>query len=148
MLSLLAQRTPRTTTATLNPIPYEDGRTIQHFFSPSAKYMVRDTVPPTTALHGRSMFNPPMHFHMYQTEEFQVVAGKARFFLDGETHLRGAGEIQFIPKNAYHCFETASDGDEAQDLVIDFRLDEQDWAMEESFFRNFFGYLEDCRKAK
>lgn len=87
-----------------------------------------------------------MHFHMYQTEEFQVVSGVARFFLDGKKFIRDAGEIQFIPKGAYHCFENASESGE--DLVVDFRLDEQDRDMEERFFRNFFGYLEDCRKAK
>jgi mannose-6-phosphate isomerase-like protein (cupin superfamily) len=146
MLSFLSQRTPRTNTASMNPIFYEDGRTSQHFFNPQAKYMVRDTIPATTPQHGRSFFNPPMHFHMYQTEEFQVVSGLARFFLEGKTYLRNAGEVQFIPKGAYHCFENASES--AEDLVVDFRLDQQNWEMEERFFRNFFGYLDDCRKAK
>jgi mannose-6-phosphate isomerase-like protein (cupin superfamily) len=146
MLSFIAQRTPRTRTASLNPIFYEDGRTSQQFFDPSAKYMVRNKTPGTTPQHGRSFFNPPMHFHMYQTEEFQVVSGTARFFLDGKTYIRKPGEIQFIPKGAYHCFENASTTGEY--LVIDFRLDKQDWEMEERFFKNFFGYLDDCRKAK
>ena len=145
MLSFLAQRTPRTNTANLNPIPYEDGRSSQHFFNPQAKYMVCDTSPATTAEY-RSFFNPPMHFHKYQTEEFHVVSGTARFFLDGATHIRKPGDIQFIPMGSYHCYENASE--DGEDLVIEFRLDEQKWEMEERFFRNFFGYLDDCRKAK
>lgn len=146
LFSFLAQKIPRTNSAAANPIFYEDGRTSQQFFSPSAKYMVRDTIPGTTEQYGRSFFNPPMHLHMYQTEEFQVVSGTARFFVEGKAYIRNAGEIQFIPKGAYHCFENASTTGE--DLVVDFRLDEQDWEMEERFFRNFFQYLDDCRKAK
>ncbi len=82
---------------------------------------------------------------MYQSEEFRVVSGMARFSLDGTSHIRSKGEIIHIPIGAYHCFENASE--EGEDLVIDFRLDQQDWQMEESFFRNFFGYLDDLRKA-
>ena len=146
MLSFLPQKTPRTNTAAQNPIFYEDGRTSQKFYAPSAKYMVQDTIPATTPEHGRSFFNPPMHYHMYQTEEFHIVSGTARFFLDGKTYIKQAGEIQFIPKGAYHCFENASE--DGVDLVIEFRLDKQNWEMEERFFRNFFQYLDDCRKAK
>jgi hypothetical protein len=40
------------------------------------------------------------------------------------------------PNGAYHCFENPSTTGE--DLVVDFRLDKQDWEMEERFFRNFF----------
>ena len=31
--------------------------------------------------------------------------------------------------------------------MIEFRLDQQNWEAEEQFFRNFFGYLDDCQKA-
>jgi mannose-6-phosphate isomerase-like protein (cupin superfamily) len=145
MLSFLRTTTPRTPTASQNPIFYEDGRASQHFHSPSEPYMVTDTIPATTLAHGRSFFNPPPHFHMYQTEEFHVVSGTARFFLNGSSHDYNAGEIIHIPIGAYHCFENASTTGE--DLVIEFRLDVQDWVMEERFFRNFFGYLDDVRKA-
>jgi len=145
MLSFLAQRTPRTHTASQNPIHYEDGRTSQQFFSPSAKYLVRNNTPGTTPEHGRSFFNPPLHYHLYQTEEFAVVSGTARFFLNGQAYIRGPGEIQFIPQGACHGYENASESGEY--LVIDFRLDKQNFEREECFFRNFFGYLDDCRKA-
>jgi mannose-6-phosphate isomerase-like protein (cupin superfamily) len=150
MLSFLAQSTPRTNTAALNPISYEDGRTTQHFSDPSAKYLVRIKTPATTIKHGRSFFNPPMHYHACQNEEFHVISGSARFFLDGQTHIRKAGDIQFIPKGAYHCYETTADeaaNGNTEDLVIEFRLDEQNAEKEEQFFRNFFGYLDDCQKA-
>ena len=146
MLSILSQKVPRTNTASVNPIFYEDGRASQKFFDPSAKYMVSHTIPATTAQHGRSFSNPPLHFHVYQTELFHVVSGTARFSLDGKTYVRNSGETQFIPKGAFHCFENNSTTGE--DLIVEFRLDKQDWEMEERFFRNFFGYLDDCRKSK
>ena len=145
MLSILRTNTPRTKSALLNPVYYEDGRSSQHFHSPSHQYMVTDTSPADSVEHGRSMFNPPKHFHMYQTEEFSIVSGVARFFLDDETHIRQKGDIQRIPAGAFHCYENASETGE--DLVVSFRLDEQRFAMEERFFRNFFGYLDDVRKA-
>ena len=87
-----------------------------------------------------------MHYHLYQTEEFQVVSGTARFFVNDQSFIRKAGEIQFIPQGACHAFENVSTTGEY--LVIDFRLDKQDWKTEECFFRDFFGYLDDCRKAR
>ena len=145
MLSFLRANTPRTVSAHQNPIFYEDGRTYQQFYSPSDPYMVKHSIPPTTTEHGRSFFNPPHHLHMYQLEEFRVISGKARFVLDGVSHIRGEGELIQIPTAVYHRFENASE--DGQHLVIDFRLDPQDWVMEEKFFRNFFGYLDDVRKA-
>lgn len=91
------------------------------------------------------MFNPPTHFHMYQIEEFHVVSGQAQFWLEGVEHDRSANEIIQIPIGAYHRFKNSSP---TEPLVIEFRLDEQVWVMEERFFRNFFGYLEDCTKVK
>ncbi|EXJ65516.1 hypothetical protein A1O7_01857 [Cladophialophora yegresii CBS 114405] len=45
----------------------------------------------------------------------------------------------------YHKFENAS---KTQSLVVDVQLDPGDYEAEQRFFRNFFGYLDDCRKAK
>jgi mannose-6-phosphate isomerase-like protein (cupin superfamily) len=145
MLSFLRRDTPRTATAHLNPITYEDGRASQQFHSPSHPYLVAHVIPATTAEHGRSLFNPPLHFHMYQTEDFNIISGEARFFLDGTTMIRKNGDHIHIPVNAFHRFENASE--DGEDLVIAFRLDLQDFEMEERFFRNFFGYLDDLRKA-
>ena len=123
MFSFLAQHPPRTNTASLNPITYENGRSSQLFLDPSAKYMVRHTIFATSTQTGRSFFNPPIHFHIYQIEEFQVVSGIARFTLEGKKILRNVGKIQIIPKGKYHCFKNASD--DGEDLVIDLRLDQQ-----------------------
>lgn len=145
MLSFLRTVTPRSVTAHQNPVIYEDGRAYQKFHSPSQQYMVTDLMPATTTEHGRSYFNPPLHFHMYQTEDFEVISGVGRWWLDGETILLKKGEKIHIPMNAFHRFENASEDGEG--LVVSFRLDKQDWEMEERFFRNFFGYLEDVKKA-
>ncbi|KAJ9603163.1 hypothetical protein H2200_012458 [Cladophialophora chaetospira] len=145
MLSFLRASTPRTTTAHLNPITYDGGRASQHFHNPSAKYLVTDVLPATTPKHGRSFMNPPLHFHMYQTEDFEVVSGLGRWFIDGEPILVKPGESVHIPMGAFHRFENASE--DGEDLVTSFRLDEQNFEKEERFFRNFFGYIEDAYKA-
>jgi hypothetical protein len=91
------------------------------------------------------MFNPPLHIHMYQVETFHVDSGVGRWILDGKEHIRRPGEDIVIPTGAYHRYENASETGE--DLAVSFRLDKQDFVMEERFFRNFFGYLDDVRKA-
>lgn len=144
MLSFLRQNTPRTNTAHLNPIKYEGGRAQQHFHDTASQYMVTDIMPATTSKHGRSFFNPPLHFHAHQTEDFEVVSGIGRWYLDGRTVLaEKAGKVH-IPQGVFHRFENASETGE--DLVVSFRLDEQDFMAEERFFRNFFGYIDDCFK--
>lgn len=45
---------------------------------------------------------------------------------------------------AYHRFENAS---KTEPLVVDIGLDPSRRTAEERFFRNFMGYLDDCRKA-
>lgn len=142
MLSFLrAQQPPRTTTSHLDTITYEDGRSSQTFHPPTAEYFVTHTLPP--ASHP-TFFAPPLHYHMTQTEYFLVRSGHARFHLSGASKVYDAGTIATIPVRAYHRFENASD---AEPLVVDIRLDPHRWEMEVSFFRNFFGYVEDCRVA-
>jgi hypothetical protein len=82
---------------------------------------------------------------MYQTEDFEVLSGVGRWFIDGEAILVKKGEKVHIPVNAFHRFENASEDGEA--LVVSFRLDEQNFVAEERFFRNFFGYIDDAQKA-
>lgn len=145
MLSILRQHTPRTTNAHLNPIKYDGGRASQHFHTAADRYMVTDVMPATTAEHGRSFFNPPLHFHMYQTEDFEIISGVARYYLDGTKIMTKAGDKIHIPMAAFHRFENASE--DGEDLVVTFRLDKQNFEMEERFFRNFFGYIDDTVKA-
>ncbi|KAI1613471.1 hypothetical protein EDD36DRAFT_266490 [Exophiala viscosa] len=81
---------------------------------------------------------------MYQTEDFLVTSGVARFQIDGKVIMAEQGDKVHIPVGAFHKYENASGvGD---DLIISIRTDPADFAREESFFRNFSGYMEDCRK--
>jgi mannose-6-phosphate isomerase-like protein (cupin superfamily) len=147
MLSFLRPHVPRTNTATQNPLTFEDGASSTHFHNPSEAYMMTHTLPPDNIRpmdKQRTMFAPPWHYHIYQTESFKVKSGAARFFLRDKQFVVQENGTTHIPIGYYHKFENAS---KDEPLVIDIRLDEQVWQMEESFFRNFFGYLEDCRKA-
>lgn len=45
----------------------------------------------------------------------------------------------------YHRFENASS---TEDLKINIQLDPEDYENEQRFFRNFFGYLDDCKQRK
>lgn len=145
MLSILRQQTPRTTTAHLNPIKYDGGRASQHFHDTSHQYMVTDIMPATTPQHGRSFFNPPLHFHIYQTEDFEIISGIAHFCVDDTKIVAKAGDKVHIPMAAFHRFANASE--DGEDLIVTFRLDKQDFDVEERFFRNFFGYFDDAVKA-
>lgn len=77
-----------------------------------------------------------MHMHLFQSETFHVDSGLGRWYLDGVPHLRKPGEDIVIPKRAFHCYENAAP-EGGEDLAVSFRLDTQDFVMEERFFRNF-----------
>lgn len=49
-----------------------------------------------------------------------------------------------IPAGRYHRFENAS---QEEDLVVDVQLNPEDYENEQRFFRNFFGYHDDCKKS-
>lgn len=108
-------------------------------------------IPPTTKEHGVSIVAPPFHYHIYQDEFFRLQSGKGNFY-------RGVGKEPFavlsdetdgqrtasIKAGRYHRFENAS---ETEDLVVDIHLSPESYEAEQRFFRNFFGYLDDCREA-
>lgn len=50
-----------------------------------------------------------------------------------------------VPVGEYHRFENE---DSNKALASRFRLDEQDYETEDSLFKTFFGYIDDCRRAK
>ena len=60
-----------------------------------------------------------------------------------QIYLKEGDDIT-IPKFVAHRFENAS---ETRDLVVDIHLAPESYEAEQRFFRNFFGYLDDCRKA-
>lgn len=145
MLPFLRAQVPRTQSAAQNPVEYEDGRSSQTFHGPQDEYLMTQVVPPT---RQRSFLEPPTHFHTSQTERFRVQRGTANFYMPyqqtGPTVV-GARGTAVVPERTFHRFENASD---VQPLVLDIGLSPKDRQLEERFFRNFFGYLDDCRKAK
>jgi hypothetical protein len=104
--------------------------------------------------NNKSFFNPPQHLHLYQTEDFIVEQGTGIWYQPtaaNPAHRRivkkasDADPVIHLPKGTFHRFENASD---TEPLVVGIRVDPpgNNDVMEEQFFRNFFGYLEDCRK--
>ena len=141
----MRQPVPRTDTASQNPLTYEDGDSGMIIHSATDPYMMTNILRP-----GKSLFAPPLHLHLFQTEYFRVQSGTAVFYLRPSSKDPGrtvvpVGETIKIPRRVYHRFEN---GSETEQLVISLRLDPQRFDTEERFFRNFFGYLEDCRRAK
>jgi len=152
MLSFLRGADPaRTDSAAHNPIVFEDGRSRVHFHSPNSSFMMTHTIPPTTTEHGASILQPPFHYHIHQTERFRVRSGTAIFWkgidsdpwvtLSSETGTPSTGEVA---ARRYHRFEN---GSQTENLVLDVQLDPEDNEAEQRFFRNFFGYLDDCNKS-
>lgn len=146
MLSVFRQDFPRTTSSHLNDISYEDGRSKQKFFKNHDHWTIQHTIAPTTTQHGPSFMAPPLHYHMNQIEKFNIQFGTGRFFSDGTVTVTKAGDYIEIPAGAFHRFENASE--DGEDLVVDVNLVEEDMVMDQRFFRNFLGYIDDSIKAK
>lgn len=147
MFSILRGATPpRRHTANQATIKFEDGISSMTFHAPHERYFVTNYIP-----NNKSMFNPPQHLHLFQTEEFLIEQGTGIWYqptAPNPAHRRivkNAGEIINLPKGTYHRFENASD---TEPMVIKIRVEPpgENAVKEEQFFRNFFGYLEDCRK--
>ncbi|KAL6912600.1 hypothetical protein FSST1_010360 [Fusarium sambucinum] len=153
MLSFLrSAQPPRTNNARNNPITYDSGRSSVKFDKPNSDYIMTHRIPPTTKEHGVSIVAPPFHYHIHQDEYFNVQSGIGHFY-------RGISKEPFavlsdepggqrkasIKAGRYHRFENAS---ETEDLVVDIQLAPESYENEQRFFRNFFGYLDDCREAR
>lgn len=143
---------PRRRTSHLETVEYEDGISKQIFHPASDRYIVTHHIPPLLPI--RSMFNPPMHLHLYQSEEFLITSGSGYWYQpthkDHSYHKKLITQHDgpfFLPAGTFHHFENASD---TEPLVVKIRVEpSMDNDMKEGiFFRNFFGYLEDCRVAK
>ncbi|KAL1861522.1 hypothetical protein Daus18300_008785 [Diaporthe australafricana] len=163
MLSFLARRVPRTNISHLDRITLDGGRSVAEFKPQPDRYLVVNHLPPAAtpteaALRGlphkgaNSSLAPPLHRHYWQEETFHVISGTARFTLGGSNardsrrreQLAGAGEVVVIPRREAHTFCNASD--EAA-LVVEFVLDPASRGTDEAYFRNVWGYRDDCRKA-
>lgn len=146
MLSFMrGSNPPRRQSASQAKIFYEDGKSWQEFFPAGSEYACRHSIPPG------SFFQPPPHLHLFQSERFRAVAGVGVWHQPGHpdpaarrTVMRAGDPPNFLPAGLAHHFENAS-ADET--LVVDIGLDPESPAheVEARFFRNFFGYLDDCR---
>jgi mannose-6-phosphate isomerase-like protein (cupin superfamily) len=108
------------------------------------------TLPPQGGDDGVSIVQPPFHYHIYQNEFFQLQKGTAVIFKGVDPKpfaiLSEDGQkTATIPAGRYHRFENQSSTEE---LVIDIHLSPESYENEVMFFRNFFGYLDDCKQAK
>jgi mannose-6-phosphate isomerase-like protein (cupin superfamily) len=152
MLSFLRASGPaRTNNAANNPIVYEKGISTVNFRQPNSDYIMTHRIPPDSKANGASILKPPFHYHIYQDEFFHVQSGVGNFYrgvdpkpfavLSSEPGAQATAEIKH---GRYHRFENAS---ATEDLVVDIHLTPESYEGEQRFFRNFFGYLDDCKTA-
>ena len=73
-----------------------------------------------------------------------MVSGKMVATVSGRQSVLGEGEDVLIPRGFVHTFANAS---AEHDLVVDVKLDPDNRARDERFFRNGYGYLDDCARA-
>ncbi|KAF5624116.1 ankyrin repeat domain protein [Fusarium tjaetaba] len=150
MLSFLRSSGPaRTQNAQNNPILYEGGKSSVTFSGPGSKYIMTHRIPPTDKENGVSIIAPPFHYHIYQDEFFRVQSGKGNFYrgLDPKPFAvlsddPGGQATASVKAGYFHRFENAT---EDRDLVVDIHLTPESYENEQQFFRNFFGYLDDCK---
>jgi mannose-6-phosphate isomerase-like protein (cupin superfamily) len=149
MLSFLrATAPPRLNRADCNPVTYEDGASAIEFIEEPGQFFLRNTHPPYNK-DDPSLVNPPLHYHIHQTEHFRVCSGEVNLYRDHAEEpwkvLGPDGSTASVPNAVYHTLRNAST---RNPLVLDVGLTPEDKASEERFFRNFFGYLDDCKRAK
>ena len=79
----------------------------------------------------------PDHIHPRQEERLRVVAGSARFRVDGEERTASAGEIVTVPIGLAHTWENA--GDEELHLDVTYR---PGLKSARTFFRTYFRWAQ------
>lgn len=146
MLSFLrAAAPPRTNNASNNPIIYESGLSSMEFHAPESVFIMTHRLPPTSAMPDPSIFQPPLHYHIHQSEYFNIRSGTGNFYKGQDpkpfiTLSSAEGAPKRLPflGGRYHRFENAS---ETEELVLDVNLTPEDYENEQKFFRNFFWVL-------
>ncbi|EME41388.1 hypothetical protein DOTSEDRAFT_73716 [Dothistroma septosporum NZE10] len=149
---LRAPHPQRTNNASKDIVVYENGTSsVQYHNKRHNSYMMTHTIPPAHPKDRPSIIQPPLHYHIYQTEKFHVQQGTANMFFglspkpSAILSAQGANSSAILGPCRYHRFENASS---TEDLKIDIQLDPEDYENEQRFFRNFFGYLDDCKRAE
>lgn len=54
-------------------------------------------------------FGPPRHIHHNEDETVLILEGEARYWLDGQTFDRKAGDVVFLPRGKEHTFKIIGD---------------------------------------
>jgi quercetin dioxygenase-like cupin family protein len=80
----------------------------------------------------------PDHIHPLQEERLRVVAGAARFRLDGAEQRAAAGETVIVPAGVAHTWE--NDGPDQLQLEVEYRPGLES---AKTFFRNYFGWAQE-----
>lgn len=96
---------------------------------------------------SKNPVNPPYHWHYRQREDFQVQTGAIIFTLDGKdiVKTKADGIISVYP-GTYHTFRADPSSAEEVSMLITTQAD--DHGLTERFFRNIYGYMEDCQEQK
>ncbi|USW52955.1 Putative rmlC-like cupin domain superfamily, rmlC-like jelly roll protein [Septoria linicola] len=152
MISFLrAPHPPQTNQADKDLTIYENGTSSVQYHAKGSQYMMTHTIPPTKPGEEPSIIQPPLHYHIYQKETFNVIAGQAHLFFgldplpSAVLSASGPSSTAVLGPMRYHRFENSS---KTETLKINIQLDPEDYENESRFFRNFFGYLNDCKRAK
>ncbi|CAK4031899.1 -like cupin [Lecanosticta acicola] len=158
MLSFLrAPHPPRTNNADRDTVYYENGTSSVAYHRkdrPGGDYMMTHSFPPAHPQNGPSIIQPPFHWHISQTEKFFVSQGTAHMYygLGSKPYATlsshptpGSKRSVTLPPFRYHRFANASSTEE---LRMNIQLDPEDYENEQRFFRNFFGYLDDCKRSR
>ncbi|KAJ7876164.1 hypothetical protein B0H14DRAFT_3545026, partial [Mycena olivaceomarginata] len=85
----------------------------------------------------RSRRDSPYHWHLYQTETFNVNSGVLCYILDGKTGKRQAGETVSIPPRHWHTFWS----DPASSVDLDVNITVRggpNLGFDETFVRNSY----------
>ncbi|KAH8831018.1 hypothetical protein DL96DRAFT_1523874 [Flagelloscypha sp. PMI_526] len=98
---------------------------------------------PHTGVGRKSTATPPYHWHLYQTETFDVKSGRLCYILDGKEGKLGTGEKVVIPPGISHTFWNDPETGEDLDVHITVRGGENP-GFDETFVHNFYGYLSSC----
>ncbi|KIK68942.1 hypothetical protein GYMLUDRAFT_34965 [Collybiopsis luxurians FD-317 M1] len=95
---------------------------------------------PHTGNGRASTATPPYHWHIYQTERFDVQSGVLCYDLDGKQGKLHAGETVTIPPYHYHTFW--SDPESGVDLDVHITVSGgPNPGFDDTFVHNFYGYL-------
>jgi len=154
MLSFLTHPPHRTDISSQNPITSADGAVTTYFVTPEKQgqeFCIRqifhmDKLKEIRKAGKDTYIIPPYNVHWGQTEVFIVEKGSLTAILDGKHVDYKEGEFFLIKSGMYHTFTV--DASQKENMVLVVKPEKWEDGMDEKFFRNLFGYLDDCYRAK